>query len=144
MNFPKSSFKVYYKDIKIVDLTDFSLVFFTEPQNQPLLEDFHQFILKYNDLIAKKKGKMHQLIKEIIPYGNASKDGITQFYSLLLTKQGKKYGYLVGNEKNNGFKILGVWPLQEEDYSTRIREISEDLSQIIQNPDIYENILLLS
>ena len=88
-----------------------------------------------------------QNIEEVLIIGNPSIERTYNYYHVILythKSNKKKIGYLIGNVKNLGDIIIGVWPFNRDlkDLSEEI--VLESYSNMMQNPSNYTNICLIT
>lgn len=88
-----------------------------------------------------------QNIEEVLIIGNPTVNHVYNYYNVILStykSNGKKIGYLIGNVKNSGDTIIGVWPfnLDLNDLSEKI--ILENYNDMMQNPNNYSSICLIT
>jgi hypothetical protein len=88
-----------------------------------------------------------QNIEEVLIIGNPTVDQIYNYYLVILytyKSNGKKIGYLIGNVKNLGDIIIGIWPFNiylKDISEEKILEINNDM---MQNPHNFTSICLIS
>jgi len=88
-----------------------------------------------------------QNIEEVLIIGNPTIDLTYNYYLVILytyKSNNKKIGYLIGNVKNLGDIIIGVWPFNRDlkDLSEGI--ILESYNDMMQNPGNYNTICLIT
>jgi hypothetical protein len=105
----------------------------------------------FEDLEKKSEKDNHfinfQNIEEVLIIGNPILDYSYNYFLVILCTSkldGKKTGYLIGNVKNLGDIIIGVWP-----FNKQIKELTEDkvfdlFNEIIENPDKFSSICLIT
>ena len=86
-------------------------------------------------------------IEEVLIIGNPTIDLTYNYYLVILythKSNKKKIGYLIGNVKNLGDIIIGVWPFNRDlkDLSEGI--ILESYNDMMQNPGNYNTICLIT
>jgi len=86
-------------------------------------------------------------IEEVLIIGNPTIDLTYNYYLVILytyKSNNKKIGYLIGNVKNLGDIIIGVWPFNRDlkDLSEGI--ILESYNDMMQNPGNYNTICLIT
>ncbi|MFX0000883.1 MAG: hypothetical protein ACFE9Q_11670 [Candidatus Hodarchaeota archaeon] len=88
-----------------------------------------------------------QNIEEVLIIGNPIVDHTYNYYLVILYSKklnGKKTGYLIGNVKNLGDIIIGVWP-----FNIHLKDLSEEkildvYNEMMQYPTNYKSICLIS
>jgi len=88
-----------------------------------------------------------QNIEEVLTIGNPTVDYQYNYYLVILyifKLDAKKIGYLIGNVKNLGDIIIGIWP-----FNIHIKDITEDYviktcNEIIENPNKFSSICLIT
>ena len=88
-----------------------------------------------------------QNIEEVFIIGNPTVDHTYNYYLVILyTKKsnGKKIGYLIGNVKNLGDIVIGVWPFNTYLPDLSEEKILETYNDMMQNPNNYKSICLIS
>jgi hypothetical protein len=66
------------------------------------------------------------------------------FILLYKIKNGTREGYLIGNEKNLGDLLIGIWPFNNQSFERDFNNIIKKLNDIIDNPQEYDEILLIN
>ncbi|MHA2393849.1 MAG: hypothetical protein ACXAEX_18085 [Promethearchaeota archaeon] len=88
-----------------------------------------------------------QNIEEVIIVGNIKTNFTYNYYLIFLftiKSKNKKQGYLIGNVKNIGDVIIGVWPFNLQHTQLTLETILESYDDIIKNPNKYSKICLIS
>jgi hypothetical protein len=107
-----------------------------------------KFILELKKITEKNKHVINfQNIEEVLIIGNPIVDYSYNYYLVILYTfklDGKKIGYLIGNVKNLGDIIIGFWP-----FNVHLKDITGDkiidtCNDIIENPDKFSSICLIS
>ncbi len=88
-----------------------------------------------------------QNIEEVLIIGNPIVDHTYNYYLVILYTHklnGKKIGYLIGNVRNLGDIIIGIWPFNRD-----LKDLSEDIlletyNDMMQNPSNYNTICLIT
>ena len=107
-----------------------------------------KFILELKKISEKNNHIINfQNIEEVLIIGNPTIDHTYNYYIVILythKSNGKKIGFLIGNVKNLGDIIIGVWPFNRDlkDLSEEI--ILESYNEMMQNPDNYNTICLIT
>ncbi len=121
----------------------FKNIEFEKPLSIPL-----KFILELKKISEKNNHIINfQNIEEVLTIGNPTVDYPYNYYLVILytsKSDTKKIGYLIGNVKNLGDIIIGVWP-----FNFHIKEITEDYviktcNDIIENPEKFSSICLIT
>ena len=140
-------YKVIFKAIEQFENKNLTLSFKNISFNNPItiptrfIDELKRLSAQYNSIIS------FQNIEEVITVGNIKPSyNYNYFLALLYTlkSNGKKLGFLIGNVKNLGDVIIGVWPFDTEISQLTPDIILENYSDIIKNPDKYSNICLIS
>ena len=140
-------YKVIFKAIQHFEnknLTlNFKILTFKKPLTIP-----SKFILELKNLSEKsEKIIFFQNIEEVIIVGNIRPNVNYNYYLVILftlKSGGEKQGYLIGNVKNVGDIIIGVWPFNREVSELTPEIILENYNDIIKNPGNYSKICLIS
>jgi hypothetical protein len=142
-------FKIYFDGTADSSTQGLNLTFFGPEKSEIILDDFPTFLLKFEELARKKKTHSIGNIKEIISLGRADKSVITQFFTLLYTihisdDNNQKAGVLIGNHKEFGHVVLGIWPYGS---ITNASLSSEDFNnlfiQVVSNSENFKDMLLI-
>ncbi len=87
-----------------------------------------------------------QNIKEVIRIGENTPGFQINYYIVLLyiTKlNGNKKGFLIGNVKNRGDILLGIWPFTQKSDILTSEEIDSIFNDLIAKPQNYRKICLI-
>ena len=143
-------FKVYFQGAVDHVSEELNLTFFSLQEEAITIDYFPTFLREYSELDRKKKTQTIENLKEVIPFGTASKAGIIQFYVLAYTQEEKgqpsnRAGFLIGNHGKNGFRLVGIWPYhtREAPYPTSSK-VTGILKQIIKKPTNFSDLLLIA
>ena len=107
-----------------------------------------KFILELKKISEKNNHIINfQNIEEVLIIGNPIVDYPYNYYLIILytvKSDAKKIGYLIGNVKNIGDIIIGIWP-----FNIHIKDITDDkiintFNEIIENPDKFSSICLIT
>ncbi|MFX1569785.1 MAG: hypothetical protein ACFFCV_15630 [Promethearchaeota archaeon] len=107
-----------------------------------------KFILELKNLSEIKQHIISfQNIEEVLIIGNPTIERTYNYYLVILythKSNKKKIGYLIGNVKNLGDIIIGVWPFNRDlkDLSEEI--VLESYNDMMQNPGNYTTICLIT
>lgn len=140
-------YKVIFKAIEQFENKNLTLSFknvsFSNPITIPtrFIDELKRLSEHHNNIVY------FQNIEEVITVGE-----ITQSYNYnyflailyILKKDGKKQGYLIGNVKNLGDIIIGIWPFDQDDNQLTPERILENYVNIINKPENYSNVCLIS
>lgn len=140
-------YKVIFKAIEQFENKNLTLSFknvsFSNPITIPtrFIDELKRLSEHHNNIVY------FQNIEEVITVGE-----ITQSYNYnyflailyILKKNGKKRGYLIGNVRNLGDIIIGIWPFDQDDDQLTPERIRENYSNIINKPENYSNVCLIS
>ncbi len=141
-------YKVYFKGLLKANFDDFKLTFYHNNEDY-ILDDFPSFLLHLNDLSRKKKSHNFCNIKEIISLKENSKINISQYfvflYSIKNDEKVMKKGLFIGKCDDNNYRILGIWPIEN---NPKISLINENYNQLLidikKKSAKYKDILLIS
>ncbi|MFX1477181.1 MAG: hypothetical protein ACFFCI_03520 [Promethearchaeota archaeon] len=140
-------YKVIFKAIEQFENKNLTLSFknvsFSNPITIPtrFIDELKRLSEHHNNIVY------FQNIEEVITVGE-----ITQSYNYnyflailyILKKNGKKRGYLIGNVRNLGDIIIGIWPFDQVEDQLTPERILENYSNIINKPENYSNVCLIS
>ncbi|MFX0083898.1 MAG: hypothetical protein ACFE94_19295 [Candidatus Hodarchaeota archaeon] len=140
-------YKVIFKAIQHFEYKNLTLNFknltFEEPLTIP-----SNFILELKNLSEKfEKIIFFQNIEEVIIVGNIKPNIDYNYYRVILftlKSDGEKQGYLIGNIKDIGDMIIGIWPFNRQVSELTPEIIVENYHDIIKNPGNYSKICLIS
>lgn len=112
-------YKVIFKALKEDEDFTFSLTFRNLVASKPISLPSHYFpTLK--ELSKEDKSIINfQNIQEVIKIGDDNFNFVFAYYIVLLftyIDNKKKQGFLVGNAKNYGDILIGIWPFNQEDF----------------------------
>ncbi|MFX0006667.1 MAG: hypothetical protein ACFFA7_15720 [Promethearchaeota archaeon] len=88
-----------------------------------------------------------QNIEEVLIIGNPSVEYSYNYFLVILytfKADGKENGFLIGNVKNLGDVIIGVWPFNKELNNITKDNVLNSFKDIIENPDKFSSICLIS
>ena len=88
-----------------------------------------------------------QNIEEVLIIGNPSVEYSYNYFLVILytsKADGEKNGFLIGNVKNLGDVIIGVWPFNKELNNITEENVLNSLKDVIENPDKFSSICLIS
>lgn len=131
---------------------------FEQPENRNLTLSFKDFnvknpitipaklILELKNLSIKNNDVISfQNIEEVIVVGNVETKLRYNYYLVILfTSNGEKQGHLIGNVKNLGDILIGVWPFNRLFSNMTSEIIHEIYNNIIKNTEKFSNICLIS
>ncbi|MHA1149997.1 MAG: hypothetical protein ACTSR8_17305 [Promethearchaeota archaeon] len=139
----KVIFKGKSEDIKKKPNLTFNNIRFKLPLRVP-----SHIILELKKLSDINRGIINfQNIEEVIKIGSSSIDmGYNYYFVLLYTKKNgdKKEGLLIGNIKNKGDIIIGIWPFNTNIEELTPEKIQDDINNLVKNPHEYDNICLIN
>lgn len=107
-----------------------------------------KFILDLKKISEKNTHIINfQNIEEILIIGNPTVNYPYNYYLIVLytvKSDAKKVGYLIGNVKNIGDIIIGIWP-----FNVHLKDITKDkilqtFNELIENPDKFSSICLIT
>jgi hypothetical protein len=88
-----------------------------------------------------------QNIEEVLIIGNPSVEYSYNYYLVILCTSkadGKMRGFLIGNVKNLGDIIIGIWPFNMHLNNLTREKVLSSFKDIIENPDKFTSICLIS
>jgi hypothetical protein len=94
-----------------------------------------------------KKFIIFQNIEDVFIIGNPSNDYSYNYFLVVLytlKNNGLRGGFLIGNVKTLGDLIIGIWPFNIKIKDVALKKVLDDFNSLIENPDIYSNICLIS
>ncbi|MBY8984432.1 MAG: hypothetical protein KGD65_05165 [Candidatus Lokiarchaeota archaeon] len=104
-----------------------------------LILELKNLSIKNNNIIS------FQNIEEVIVVGNVETKLKYNYYLVILfTSNGEKQGHLIGNVKNLGDILIGVWPFNQLLSNMTSEIIHEIYNNIIKNTEKFSNICLIS
>ena len=122
---------------------NFKNLIFEKPITLP-----HKLIPKLKDLSEKSDTIIiFQNIEEVIIVGNAKPQYEYKYYLVILFTQisnEEKRGYLIGNVKNIGDIIIGIWPFNQQETDLTPETILENSNNLLKNPEQYDKICVIS
>lgn len=133
-----------YQQFENKNLTlSFKHIEFEKPLSIPA-----KFILELKKISERNNHIINfQNIEEVLMIGNPTVDYPYNYYLIILytaKSNTHKKGYLIGNVKNLGDLVIGVWP-----FNIQIKDITEDkvlntCNDLIENPDKFSSICLIT
>ena len=138
-------YKVIFKSIEQFENRNLTLSFKDLNIKNPITIPA-KLILELKNLSVKNKEVIFfQNIEEVIVVGNNdTKFSYNYYLVILFTSNGEKQAHLIGNVKNLGDIIIGVWPFDQLLSNMTSKKIHEIYSNIIKNPEKFNNICLIS
>ncbi|MFX1443019.1 MAG: hypothetical protein ACFFHV_06355, partial [Promethearchaeota archaeon] len=109
-------YKVIFKGIKEKDETKLHLIFKGFKSDKRINIPSH-LILELKEISKSNQNVIsYQNISEVIKVGKESSLLTYNYYFVILykSKDGKRKGFLIGNEKKSGDILMGTWPFTEE------------------------------
>ncbi|MFX0028972.1 MAG: hypothetical protein ACFE8B_07170 [Candidatus Hermodarchaeota archaeon] len=135
-------YKVIFKAISQFDNKNLDLIFRNLTFEKPLT------ILNLTALGDKSKNIIFfQNIEEVIPIGNINPSLDYNYYKVILftrKSNGEKKGYLIGNAKNVGDIIIGIWPFNQQNSDLSPETILNSYDDLLNNPGKYSKICVIS
>jgi hypothetical protein len=138
-------YKVIFKGNVENEIEDLTLTFKEISFNEPI-----NVSPKYISMLKKlSKASQNiinfQNIKEVIRIGENTQGFLINYYIVLLyiSINGTKKGFLIGNVKNKGDIILGIWPFTQKSEILTIEEINSIFNDFITKPQNYGRICLI-
>ena len=140
-------YKVIFKAIHQFENKNLTLniknLIFEKPITLP-----HRLIPKLKDLSEKSDTIIiFQNIEEVIIVGNVKPQYEYKYYLVILFTQisnEEKRGYLIGNVKNIGDIIIGIWPFNQQETDLTPETILENSNNLLKNPEQYDKICVIS
>ena len=139
-------YKVIFKGNIENEIKDLTLTFKEISFNEPI-----NVSPKYISMLKKLSQASQNIInfqniKEVIRIGENTPGFLINYYIVLLyiTKlNGNKKGFLIGNVKNKGDIILGIWPFTQKSEILSSEEIDSIFNDLITKPQNYSKICLI-
>jgi len=139
-------YKVIFKGNVENEIKDLTLTFKEISYNEPI-----NVSPKYISMLKKLSQTSQNIInfqniKEVIRIGENTTGFIINYYIVLLyiTKlNGNKKGFLIGNVKNRGDILLGIWPFTQKSDILTSEEIDSIFNDLIAKPQNYRKICLI-
>ncbi len=139
-------YKVIFSALEQFENKNLTLSFINLELDKPLslpnkFREFKNTSEKINHVIN------FQNIEEVLIIGNPSVDYSFNYYLVILStykSDGTKIGYLIGNVKNLGDIIIGYWPFNMHLKNLTRDRVLDSFNDIIENPDKYSSICLIS
>lgn len=139
-------YKVIFKGNIENDIKGLTLTFKEISYNEPI-----NVTPKYISMLKKLSQASQNIInfqniKEVIRIGENTPGFLINYYIVLLyiTKlNGNKKGFLIGNVKNKGDIILGIWPFTQKSDILTSEEIDSIFNDLIAKPQNYRKICLI-
>ena len=105
-----------------------------------------KLILELKNLSVKNNNVVSfQNIEEVIVVGNVETKLKYNYYLVILfTSNGENQGHLIGNVKNLGDILIGVWPFNQQLSNMTPEIIHEIYNNIIKNTEKFSDICLIS
>jgi hypothetical protein len=145
-----------------MDLVIFKVVFkaFEQYESKNLTLSFKNIILDKPILVSSES--IHNLeilsetnqniiffrnIEEVITIGDLDSNYVFNYYLVILytiKSNGKKVGYLIGNIKQLGDIVIGVWPFTTKGNNLSRDSILGSLEEIIKNISNYSKVCIVS
>lgn len=140
-------YKVIFKAQERIEYKNLSLSFKEINTEKPIV--IPQRIILELKTLSEKDNKVanFQNIEEVIIVGDKRINLTINYYLIFLftiKSNNKKQGYLIGNIKNMGDTIIGVWPFNQQDSYLTLETVLESYDDILKNPDKYSKICLIS
>lgn len=138
-------YKVIFKAIEQSENTNLTLSFKDINVKNPLTIPA-KLILELKNLSSQNDEVISfQNIEEVIVVGNVeTKFSYNYYLVILFTSNGEKQGHLIGNVKNLGDVLIGVWPFNHELSNINPEIIHEKYTNIIKNPEKFSKICLIT
>jgi hypothetical protein len=140
-------YKVIFKAIQYMENKNITLNFKNLAFKKPLIVP-SKFLRELKILSEKSENIIFfQNIEEVIIVGNINSNVNYNYYLIILfslKSGGEKHGYLIGNVKNVGDIIIGIWPFNRQISKLTPEIIIENYNDIINNPSEYSKICLIS
>ncbi|MHA1748145.1 MAG: hypothetical protein ACTSYF_05820 [Promethearchaeota archaeon] len=153
------AFKIYFKGVGYEPEKDWSLTFFYNSNIVEPFKDFQNFLRQYNELSRKKRALSFNNIAKVIKHGSIENYNVQNYYVLLRKKKNKneksldnegpveeiREGYLLARLKSQEDLILGYWPYEFFYHHLELQHVPVvSINRIIESPEEFENILLIS
>lgn len=142
-----ANFKVIFKGSKKTSQKDLSLTF-KSIVSEKIISIPKLVILKLKKLSQNNPDIINfQNIEEVLKIGTGASSSEHNYYFVIIftkKKDTKRVGLLIGNVKNQGDLLLGIWPFNEQISESLIDELLKDLQLLIKKPHDYQDISLIS
>ena len=138
-------YKVIFKALKEDEDFTFSLTFRNLVESKPISLPSHYFSTLKEQSKEDKNIINFQNIQEVIKIGNDNFNFVFAYYIVLLftyVADKKKQGFLVGNAKNYGDILIGVWPFNQEGFKYESEIILKIFNNLI-NKNNFEKICII-
>jgi hypothetical protein len=141
------NYKVILKGSKREDEKGLSLTFRSLDSKKPISIP-PQIILELKKLSEKSPIIItFQNIEEVLKIGSGPSLSDFNYYFVILytaKKNKKKIGFLIGNVKNLGDVLIGIWPFNEQLTEKSKENILESFDNLIKKPHEYSEIALIT
>ena len=142
-----TNFKVIFKGSKKNSQNDLSLTF-KSIVSEKIISIPKLIILKLKKLSKTNPNVTNlQNIGEVLKIGAGASSSEHNYYFVILytkKKDTKRIGLLIGNVKNQGDLLIGIWPFNEQVSESLIDELLKDLQHLIKEPHDYQDISLIT
>ncbi|MFX1259093.1 MAG: hypothetical protein ACFFAN_14640 [Promethearchaeota archaeon] len=140
-----SVYKVIFKENKETNKNKLTLTFRSIKIDYPIKIPIH-YILQLKKLSETNQTIItFRNIDEVIKFGKDISEKLIKNYIILLfqSKQ-KKEGFLIGNVKDLGIILIGIWPFNEKQILITAEKFYEKLNDLIKNSQDYSKICLIN
>jgi hypothetical protein len=139
-------YKVIFKGIKGDSSESYSLTFKNIVQDKPI-NISSQFFSTLKMLSQKQTNVINfQNIREVVKIGTSSTNYDFNYYIVILytsITDGKKEGFLVGNQKKLGDILIGIWPFNQENTPISSEHILKKLD-LLTNGNKFKDICVIT
>ncbi len=140
-------YKVIFKGSKKEQEKDLSLTF-KSIDSEKLLTIPSPIIINLKKLSEKSPNIIsYQNIEEVVKIGTGTSLSDFNYYLVILytyKKDNNKVGFLIGNVKNQGDLLIGIWPFNEQLSEDSLRNFIKNFENLIKNPHDYNDISVIS
>lgn len=138
-------YKVIFKGIKGDSSESYSLTFKNIVQDKPI-NISSQFFSTLKMLSQKQTNVINfQNIREVVKIGTSSTNYDFNYYIVILytsITDGKKEGFLVGNQKKLGDILIGIWPFNQDSIQISSEHVLNKLD-LLTNSNKFKDICVI-
>lgn len=143
-----NTIKIHFKGDPVFPTTGLNLTF-EELKNYVPIPSFHEFLIEFNELTRKKKVRSISNINQVIFSSDTNPIKKIQYFCLFYSKKDenniRREGILIADNPENGFNIIGQWPLlNRHEISTPKFHYSQLLNDILKNIENFQDLFLIT
>ena len=139
-------YKVIFRALEQFENKNLTLSFRNLEFNNPLtlpkqFREFRETSEQYEHVMS------FQNIEEVLVIGKPSVEYSFNYYLVILCTSkadGKKKGFLIGNVKNFGDIIIGIWPFNIHVNNLTREKILYSINDVIEDPNKFSSISIIS